>query len=824
MIFKSPIAGKVIRATYRLQFHEGFRLVDALALVPYLHDLCISHIYASPLTKAVPHSRHGYDVCDFQQLNPELGTEEDLQNLVMALRERGMGLVVDIVPNHMAASTLNPWWQDVLAHGRESHFANFFDVDWETADARTRGKVLLPVLGGTYAEALEQKKLQLKVESDATFLCYGENRFPVTLPEPLNGEAERINADPTALDEVIQRQNYRLTFWKHGDSELNYRRFFTITSLAGLRAEDEKVFEASHQLVKKWSEAGWVDGWRVDHPDGLREPGHYLQRLRQLVPKSWVVVEKILMADECLPTQWPVAGTTGYDFLNRVNVAFVDLEGEPALTEFYAKFTGRPVDYERVLRDKKRAVLESQFMTEINRLVQLLPAAASRESRWRDFKPEQLHAALIGFIASFPVYRTYRGEGNEMLTEAERAQIDKAVKTAQAERPQADPEIYNMLGAVVSGPMDGAAEFIARFQQLTGPAMAKGAEDGAFYCYNRFVSLNEVGGNPGHFGADAKFFHDYCAQVQAAWPETLLASTTHDTKRGEDLRARLNVISEMPEKWAAAVERWSEMNRKHRGKSFGNRNAEYLIYQTLAGAWPVSVERMLAYMEKAAREAGEFTHWNEPDAEYENALRDFITGIMADKAFMEDMETFVGTISRAGFVNSLAQTLIKLTAPGVPDIYQGCELWNFSLVDPDNRQPVDFKIRRQLLRQAKDLPGGELWKCNEEPMVKIWLIRKTLELRAAKPEFFALATYSPLYATGDSRTHLIAFQRGENVITVVPRLTETMPEGWRDTVLHLPEGEWQNVFTEERFDRGVLVKKLLERFPVALLVRKGPEL
>ncbi len=823
MAVETPIPVRTPRATYRLQFHEGFRLEDAAALVPYLHELGISHIYASPLTTAAPHSQHGYDVCDFQRLNPELGSEDDLRELVEALHFHNMGLVLDIVPNHMAASVANPWWQDVLAHGRQSEFAQFYDVDWEPADPRNRGKILLPVLGVSYAEALANHEIQIKSEGGVATVRYGGNAFPVTLPAQSDGELEQINGDPLAVDQVIRQQNYRLTWWKCGDSELNYRRFFNIASLVGVRVEEERVFAVSHWLFKKWVDEKWVDGLRVDHPDGLRDPAEYLWRLRELAPEAWIVIEKILLPGEALPAQWPVAGTTGYDFLNRMNSLFVDEEGGADLTAFYHKFTGRPLEYAKLLREKKHDVLSEVFTTEINRLLQLLLPIADRDWRWRDFARDELRAALIAFIAGFPVYRTYRSADSGPVTDTERAYIDQAVNLAKLDNSHLNPELFNLLGAAVVGEFTANSEFIPRFQQLTGPAMAKGGEDRAFYCYNRFVSLNEVGGDPGHFGSDPKAFHDACQHLQSAWPESMLASTTHDTKRGEDLRARLDVLSEIPDQWRAAVERWSALNQRHRHGGFTDRNAEYFIYQTLVGAWPVSVERLQDYLEKAAREAGEFTNWKEPDVAYEQSLRDFLDAIMLDRAFLAEVEKFVAGISRAGFVNSLSQTLLKLTAPGVPDIYQGCELWNFSLVDPDNRRPVDFKMRQHLLRQVKGLPGDELWKSGDGPMVKLWLTWKVLSLRAERPGLFLGADYTPLYATGEARMHLVAFKRGDDLITLVPRLPLSLRNRWRDSALHLPEGEWWDIFTGEKYHgRQVPVQQLLERFPVALLVRPVP--
>jgi (1->4)-alpha-D-glucan 1-alpha-D-glucosylmutase len=811
------------RATYRLQFHERFRLADALALVPYLHELGISHLYASPLTKARPHSTHGYDVCDYQQLNPELGTEADLAALIAALREKRMGLVLDIVPNHMGIGPENPWWWDVLTHGRRSAFADHFDIDWESPDPRTRGKVLLPILDRRYADALNGNEISLEIAHGKALLRYADNYFPVASPGVLSrGDAAHSNSNPDVLDQLVQRQNYRLTYRKHGDTGLNYRRFFSISSLAGVRVEDRNVFDNSHALVKTWLQQNWIDGLRVDHPDGLRDPAMYLRRLRAIAPEAWIVVEKILEPGEPLPAAWPVAGTTGYDFLNQVNGLFVKPQSEQRLTTFYSEFTGESSDYEKAVREKKRAVLDTLFAAETSRLLEIVVRLAARDWRWRDFSRGELRDAIAELAACLPVYRTYARSEHEPVRRFEQSCVERALHLALARRPDLPGDLLGLLVEVLSGRQRGELEneFVARFQQLTGPAMGKGVEDTAFYCYNRFVSLNEVGGNPGAFGVGAGEFHRFCQAQQSAWPDTMLASSTHDTKRGEDARARLNVLSEIPEQWIAAVGRWSAMNERHRGALL-DRNAEYLFYQTLVGAWPLSVERATAYMEKASREAKQHTDWDRPNAAYDLALRNFVAAVMRDPAFVSDVDTLVSRIRTAGFVNALAQTLIKLTAPGVPDIYQGSELWNFDLVDPDNRRAVDFGLRRGLLAEAQGLSAGEAWIRREDGLAKLWLITKTLNLRAAQPGLFSSAAkHEPLPARGQKCGHVLAFRRGVAAITVVPRFPLTLNRDWADTALDLPRGTWRNVLTGELVDeQPARLAALLASFPVALLIR-----
>ncbi len=818
---------KVPRATYRLQFNRDFPFRRAVELVPYLHELGISHVYASPLLKAQSGSTHGYDVCDFTQLNPEHGTEAELAALVAALRTRGMGLVLDIVPNHMGvAGPDNRWWWDVLAHGRASRYAACFDIDWDSPEPGLHGKVLLPVLGDHLEQVLANGELSLAVSEDAAVLQYYNHRFPLapeSLPfsgKPLVETIREINHRPEALAALIEQQHYRLAFWRDGDARLNYRRFFNISTLAGLRIEDPRVFRDAHALVLRWQNAGWLDGLRVDHPDGLRDPQEYLDRLRAAAPDAWIVVEKILEPDEALPDTWSVAGTTGYDFLNRVNGLFVDPAGEEPLTRFYTEFTGEPTDFSALVREKKRLVLRESLAAEVRRLVRLLAPLAARDERCRNVSRETLTEALRECVACFPVYRTYVRPAAGQVSGADVAHIRQAVTTASSERLDL-AGVYACLGDLLKLRFHGEAEaeFVMRFQQLTGPAMAKGVEDTAFYCFNRFVSLNEVGGDPGQFGLAPEAFHRACAETQARWPATMLATSTHDTKRSEDMRARLSLLSEIPTQWAATVRRWSAMNERHRRDGFADRNAEYLLYQTLVGAWPLELARVLAYMEKAACEAKTHTSWTHRNESYHAALKAFITGALADPEFTADLAQFVAPLVEPGHVVSLAQTLLKLTAPGVPDLYQGTELWDWSLVDPDNRRPVDFDLRCRLLGGLADLSVEEIWRRRAEGLPKLWLIQKTLGLRQRRPEIFdARSGYAPLTASGAKSHHVVAFHRTGGAVVIVPRLVLGLAGDWADTTLEMPEGRWLNEFTGESVDGGpVRLADQLRQFPVALL-------
>jgi len=596
---------------------------------------------------------------------------------------------------------------------------------------------------------------------------------------------------------------------------------------------------------------GLLDGLRVDHPDGLRDPQDYLRRLACAAPGAWIVVEKILEPGEDLPTDWPVAGTTGYDFLNRVGGLFVDPAGETPLTSFYAAFTGEPTDYDAIVRARKRHILGHHLVAEVNRLVHILDALLSRHAPGRSVGLDELREGLIELAASFPVYRTYCRPEASVCSARDRALVSEAVTRARRAEPQPSPGVMAFLDDVLQMRVAGdlAAELVMRFQQLTGPAMAKGVEDTAFYCYNRFSVVNEVGGDPKRFGLSVDEFHRACAQARLQWPAAMLTTSTHDTKRSEDMRARLALLSEIPDRWIAAVRRWSGLNEKHRRKGWPDRNAEYLFYQTLVGAWPLSLDRALAYMEKAAREAKQHTDWIEPNRHYEAALRDFVAGAMGDPAFTGDVELFVAPLIRAGHLNSLAQTLLKLTAPGVPDFYQGTELWDFSLVDPDNRRPVDFDHRRASLAGVQDgvasgaLPdfADEVLRDSADGRVKLFLTRQVLHYRGFHPELFRKGRYVPISVSGQCARHVCAFARvfgRRRTITVVPRLIvgltrslDIWPLGeevWRDTRLLLPETrqghEFQNLLTGERHRvqiennrPGLRLGEILVRFPLALV-------
>ena len=831
----------VPRATYRLQFNEQFRLRDALALVPFLRDLGVSHVYSSPLFQAAPHSVHGYDVCDFGRLNPELGDEADLQALADALHRLGMGLVLDIVPNHMGiTSPDNHWWWDVLKHGPASRFAGHFDIDWNSPDPELRGKILAPILGDTRQRALERRELQLRLEDAGPVLAYADWRFPLTPGSAPAGPEDlaRLNSDPAALDQLIRRQFYLPACWRDGDLKLNYRRFFAVSTLAALRVEDQRVFDDVHALLRRWIANGWIDGLRVDHPDGLRDPENYLRRLRALAPDLWIVVEKILQPGESLPPAWPVQGTTGYDFLNPLNGLFIDPASADPLAALYSAFTGEPADPATVVRAKKRLVLNSLFVTEVNRLALLLLRLAARHPPHASVPLQRAQAAIVEFTAALPVYRTYARPHDHLCSDDDshfiRQAAIRAAESAALDRPPLQP-----LLAAESSPLDLPVlldflrdllllrfpgdledEFIARFQQFTGAVMAKGVEDTAFYCLNRLASLNEVGADPARFGADPAEFHQLCRRRSLSQPHSMLTTSTHDTKRSEDVRARMNLLSQIPGEWRAAVLRWSRMNARHRRNNFPDRNLEFLFYQTLVGAWPISRDRLLAYMEKGSCEAKQHTDWNNRNAEYDAAVVHFVTAAIADPEFIRDLERFLALLLPAAQTLALAQTLLKLTAPGVPDIYQGNEIWDFSLVDPDNRRPVDFELRRRLLAEARNLSAREIWQRRDDGLPKLWLIQKTLAVLAALGD---LSGYEPLPARGERADHVAAFIRGGRLAPIVPRFPRLpAPNSEFPTpIFDLPPGIWRNEFTGLEFNGGVSAADLFADFPVALLMKKG---
>jgi (1->4)-alpha-D-glucan 1-alpha-D-glucosylmutase len=878
-------------STYRVQLQPAFGFDDVTAIAPYLRRLGVSHLYSSPYLQAARGSTHGYDVIDHSRVNAELGGEEGHERMCAALGDAGLGQVLDIVPNHMAIVGGNRWWWDVLENGPSSQYASYFDVDWDPPEAKLRNAVLMPILGDHYGRVLEAGELKLARDGGGFTIHYYEHVVPVaprsldvllagaarrcrsmeleslatffgrlppsyltdrasvrerhrdkevlraslarllreepTVAAAVDAEVAAVNADADRLDGLLERQNYRLAFWRTAGRELDYRRFFDIHTLAALRMEDEAVFLDTHELLISWLDRGVVDGLRIDHPDGLRDPEGYLHRLERAAgPETWLVVEKILEPGERLPQSWPVAGTTGYDFTSRVGGLFVDPAGEESISDAYTSFTGEPVDYEEVVYEKKMLVMAEVLSSELNRLTGLAVEVCEHHRRYRDHTRHDLRETLRELIAAFPVYRTYVVPGAAGPSPDDVAHVEAAAKLARDRRPDLDAELFDFLVDILLGRHRGQVEdeLVARFQQVTGPVMAKGVEDTTFYTYNRLTALNEVGGNPGRFGVSPDEFHQGNEHAAQRWPGTLLATSTHDTKRSEDTRARIALLSEIPTRFAAAVAEWSRLGHRHRtDPSLPDRNAEWLLYQALVGAWPLTTERAVAYMEKASKEAKEHTSWVDPDPVYDDALRRFVEGILGDAEFTAAVEGFVAPLVEPGRVNSLAQTLLKLTSPGIPDIYQGCELWDHSLVDPDNRRPVDFTVRELLLAEAEKASPAEVWPARADTgLPKLLLTHRALHLRSRRSDAFcAGSTYDRLTATGPKAAHVVAYVRGGDVVAVAPRLVIGLANDWAGTTLALPDGRFENVLDGGRrtFAGEVTLPDLLGPFPVALLER-----
>ena len=885
---------RIPHSTYRLQLHKGFTFDDASAVAGYLRDLGVSHVYSSPYLQAGPGSMHGYDVVDHHSVNRELGGESAHERFSKHLGELGLGQVLDIVPNHMSVHRENRMWWDVLENGPASRFATFFDIDWNSAEEKLRDKVLMPVLGDQYGSALKRGEIKIAREDTEFVVTYFDQSFPMAprsiawplgrgaalapsdtlnflaasfarLPSPESNEravqlarhrdktvlqklftrlceeepgvckaideaVEEINNNIEHLDELLNQQNFRLAYWRTSDQELGYRRFFDVNSLIGLRMEREHVFEETHELILYWIQQGVLDGIRIDHPDGLRDPRQYLERLRKRAPDAWIVVEKILEPGEWLRTEWPVEGTSGYDFLNLCNGLLVHPEGLTQLTEIYRDFTHQPTNFDDITFEKKSSIAKETLASDVNRIANIFVAICESNRDFRDFTRSQIRRAIRNVAACFQIYRTYVVADRNEMTPEDQGRIQEAITEAKRRRPEIEESLFDFLSDILQLRVTGSkeAEFVARFQQFTSPIMAKGVEDTAFYDYNRLTSLNEVGGNPATGGVGIEQFHDHNARMQATFPSTMTTLSTHDTKRADDVRARISVLSEAPARWAAKLKRWSRMNSGLRTGKYPDPNTEYFLYQTLIGAWPIDAERTKQYMQKAMREAKLETSWTANNKEYEEALERFIDGLFASTPFLQELEQFIGRINRDGRINSLTQTLLKCTSPGVPDLYQGGELWDHSLVDPDNRRPVDYACRKEMLDRLRNSTPQEFLRGLddrfEDGSPKLWLLHHAIRLRAERPgSFNASAAYTPILAQGNKADHAIAYLRGDDVIAVAPRFPHRLHGLWSNTTLSLPAGRWQDRLSGAAYQGGTQrLSTLLDRFPVALLVRDKP--
>jgi (1->4)-alpha-D-glucan 1-alpha-D-glucosylmutase len=919
---------RVPRATYRIQFNAGFTFAAARGIVPYLAELGISDVYSSPILRARKGSGHGYDVVDANTLNPELGTEDDFNALHEELRRRQLGLLLDVVPNHMAASSENAWWMSVLENGEHSRFLHYFDIDWTpvTTHGQTSTKVLLPILGKPYGEALEAQEIQLHFDIDGFFFNYYDKRLPlapgsyglilrecveslpregvgielrelaengdsvpnsrflketlwriyeqdVTFREALDTTMVRINGQSgdaenfNALDALLDAQWYRLAYWRIASEKINYRRFFDVTDLVGVRVENPEVFEARNRRTLELIAEGKVTGLRIDHIDGLYDPIGHMRKLQlrladhehehgnEFANESdaasagkpfYIVLEKILEHGEELPLAFPVSGTTGYDFLDSVNALFVDAAGLQHLDRFYRNFTGIAETFDDICYERKRQIIHELFSGEMRALGKQLGALALSDRNARDFAPVELTAALTEVTACMRVYRTYIREGE--IGDDERRSIREAIAEGRRRSGTTiDARLFTFLEHVllVDPPSYVLSErehwlaFVMRWQQFTSRVMAKGVEDTAFYNYNRLISLNEVGGDPGRSGAfdGLDEFHARNTEIQHHWPHTLNATATHDTKRSEDVRARINVLSEIAPQWERQVRRWSKMNGPLRTNGIPHTNEELLIYETLVGMWPLDDEelpgvreRLKQYIEKAAREAKTHTSWIAPDVAYEEALLSFAGGILSNQAFCENLIRFQKRIAFYGFLNSLSQVVLKSTAPGAPDFYQGTELWDFSLVDPDNRRAIDYERRSAMLKKMKtaakkeSLSIGRLLRRWHDSRIKLFVTWRVLDARARHAGVFRDGSYEPLDAGANVCT-FIRRQDDDAVLIAVPRLVAslvkpgTFPIGevWGDGTLAAP-GKWRNLFTGEEHDgKEIKLSRLFATFPVAVL-------
>jgi (1->4)-alpha-D-glucan 1-alpha-D-glucosylmutase len=968
-------------ATYRLQLGAGLTFRDARELVPYLAELGISDCYLSPILQPGSSDSAGYDVADHGRISKGLGGEAGFRDLADTLRRRGMGVLVDVVPNHMGIwGPRNRWWQDVLEHGAASPFAAYFDIDWQPPKPELRNRVLLPILEDHYGRVLEGQGLRLEYADGAFVIRYHDAILPVSpctypriladrLPEltatlgrddphlrevqriveaaqrlpartetaparqadraretarlkarldALTGEAPavkgwlaetvwRFNGVPgnpdtfDRLDDLLGAQVYRVAYWGVAGDEINYRRFFDVNDLAAIRMEEPAVFEAAHQLLLRLIREDRITGLRIDHPDGLYAPARYFRELQEHCTRAlgaapsgapgrapfYVVVEKVLAPGESLPDHWPVHGTTGYELLNALNGIFVDPKGARVMEQTDQRFTGSMATFADVAHEAKRLVTDTIMASELNVLGRRLGRLAEQRRESRDFTERLLTDGLREIVACFPVYRTYIGDDGPAPAERDRRHVEEAIAAAKQRSPTVNPSVFDFIGDLLRDGRD--LDFVRRFQQITGPVTAKGVEDTAFYRYNRLVSLNEVGGRPDRFGTPLREFHRLNAERLARWPDALSTLSTHDTKRSEDVRARINVLSEIPLEWRIRVRTWHRLNRRHRtlvdGQPAPDPNDEYLLYQTLVGAWPLRpggdaehatfVERIQRYMLKALREAKIRASWVHPNPAYDAAMSRFVGALLDRSApppaapgrgrlrsliaaivpssdgnpFLADFQVFQERVATAGLYNSLAQTLLKLVVPGVPDTYQGTETWDFSLVDPDNRRAVDYAplrsdlhaLRERLAEPDVDLGElvGSLLSTKEDGRIKLYLVHRLLQYRRTHRPLFQAGTYVPLEAEGARRDHVVAIGRQlgtASVIAVVPRFLARLhltgppvgPGVWAGTTLGLgpmPAARaYRDVLTGQRVDittrngrPGLSLETVLDRSPVALL-------
>ncbi|MBA2369537.1 MAG: malto-oligosyltrehalose synthase [Candidatus Protochlamydia sp.] len=920
-------------STYRLQFNHLLTFEQAGELVPYFNKLGISDIYASPLTKSLPGSLHGYDVVDFNEINPEIGTENELGEFVERLHKHKMGLILDIVPNHMCVITFNKWWNDVLEKGRDSSFSHYFDIDWSSAKSVLKDKVLVPILHDYYGKVLESQDLKIIYTDGRFHLDYKDRRLPLNTNTYLHllkraeekllkgttkgnselseyiddfeesfSENERIQRlndltssspaingaiqdfldeingkkeDPQSfdqLDSLLYNQFYRICFWHSANEELNYRRFFEINELVGMQAEKQDVYDAIHKLVFKLIKKGWISGLRIDHVDGLFEPMEYYHRLQESCRNAaesdettskpfFVIVEKILVQQEKLRSTWPVHGTTGYDFLNQVNGLFVPEDSAQAMKQIYTDFVGFAGDMDKTIYHAKKSILIFSMSSELHSLTNRLVKIAEQDRHSRDYTFSQLRMALTEIIACFPVYRSYIRLQTEEVAEEDQKEIDAAVKEAGRLNPSADFSLFLFIKSILllKNPRHLTEEqkelrrqFVLHFQQLSGPVTAKGVEDTAFYRYYPLASLNEVGMDTSKFGLSTNDFHQKNHERYKNWPHSLSATFTHDTKRSEDVRARINVLSERPDEWKEVLQKWHFLNQsiKEMNEEVPDKNEEYLLYQTLIGSWPLEglnaqnhenyVKRISGYMGKALKEAKIHTNWFSPDTEYEQGIEKFIQTLLQIKEkneFLEVFNVYIKPIIKAGLLNSLSQLVIKVMSPGIPDFYQGSELWEFTLVDPDNRHPVDYSVRQKFLssletsNEDRSFLAQNLFNHPESGLIKLYITKELLNLRRKHPSLFCQGDYRGIECIGKKSQHIVAFSRSyidEALICITSRFfrhfTSPLGDAWEDASILLPkemEGEYFDVLTGQvqQIESKTPLSKVLNVLHAAVLIR-----
>jgi (1->4)-alpha-D-glucan 1-alpha-D-glucosylmutase len=923
------------QSTYRLQFTPDFGFKSAREILDFLYELGISTIYASPIFKARKGSTHGYDVVDPNQLNPELGNQEDFVNLMNEIRYYSMGWIQDIVPNHMAFDYQNEMLMNVVEGGENSEFINFFNIQWDHPYPNLNKRVLAPFLGSFYGETLENGEIQLGYDEKGFSINYYDHKFPLKIESYIRVLSYRIHTlkkrlsedDPdfikllgllyvlqtipsreelstrygeidfikrvlwelystnftikrfidhnisvfngkkgepesfNMLDNLLSEQLFRLSFWKVATEEINYKRFFNINELISLNVEDEEVFNRIHTLIFKLVEEGKFTGLRIDHIDGLYDPYGYLKRLREKSEDTYIIIEKILDIDEELPSFWPIQGTTGYDFLIYINSIFCLTENEKYFKSIYTRFTGLTDNYEALLLEKKRLMMGKHMAGDVDNLAHLMKNTSGRHRHGNDLTLYGLKRAIVEVIVHFTVYRTYISQ--EVCTESDLFYLNNAIERAIEKMPDLiyelnfirDFHLFKLWEYLTEKEKKQWTHFVMRFQQATGPLMAKAFEDTFLYVYTRLISLNDVGGSPDKFGISLDKFHNFNKKRLESWPHTLNATSTHDSKRSADVRARINVLSEVPHQWEKNLRKWNEINRLKKqiikGKKVPDRNDEYFLYQTLIGAFPFDasehdsfIQRIKKYIIKAVREAKVHTAWLKPDTEYEEAYLSFVEEILKqseNNEFLKEFLPFQKRIAFYGIFNSLSQILIKITSPGIPDFYQGTELWDLSLVDPDNRRPVDYKKRQTYLKEIKKKTENDrlslikdMLSTKEDGKIKLFLTHRALVVRNENKELFDSGTYIPLVTEGKYKNNIIAYARHHEekwVIIIAPRFLSTIVEEnrlpldkevWDDTHIILPEKApktWKNAFTDESITCAdtIAIGEVMKYFPLALL-------